>query len=147
VAEILDIKELTIRNVRNVAGGDGEQHNLLVEHLVVLDVVQKRERGSLRVRGKENRRSLRHRQRVGVEVLEEVLKRQIRLLESPSEQLPATLPRGHQNKYNSRDQKREPPFDILIMLALKNAKSTHRSAAVTAPAEAMLQPQILRATR
>ena len=84
------------------------QHDIaLMQHLVVLEVVQHCRRHLVGRRGHKHRRAL-HPRRVARQRLDHGGQRQRGLLPLLGHQVAAPLPRGHEHQHDGCDQQREP---------------------------------------
>ncbi len=108
LAFVFDGEAFVRGNLGHVFARHGQQNDLLMQHLVVLEVVEQDGRGSMRVRRHEDGGAA-HAMRSGfANVVEELFERQDVGGEGFGEDLSAALPRRHHREDNARDHQREP---------------------------------------
>src|SRR4030095_13758694 len=126
---------------RLVTGQDRQDHHLLVQHLVVLELVEQRRRRPFRVLRHEHRRPLDALRRVIPEAgkdLDEGHAHLRHLAEAPARPHPPcgiTL-----NNASAATMGTHPPWKSLARLAPKNARSTRRKSPTRPPARSRDQP-------
>ena len=112
------------RHVRNVADDHGQEHDALVQHLVVLEVVQQRVRHAVGRRRQEHRGALDARRRRDLDALDEEVERQ-RVVDSRS--ISSARPRFHVvssvNTTAPITSGNQPPSGILSEFDARNARS------------------------
>jgi hypothetical protein len=108
LALIFDGEAFVGGNFGHVFARHAEQHDLFVEHLVVLEVMQQDGRGAVGIRGHEYGCSADAMRRRVPHVVEEILQGQDIGHESFAKDLSAALPRGHGGENNAGNEQREP---------------------------------------
>src|SRR5439155_15451510 len=95
VAQVVDGDALVPRDVRDVRGAPGDEHDVLVQHVVERDVGPQRQRGGLFVRvGEDGGTGYPH--QVGLaDLADEVEQRSFPFGPPGGDQLPAALPGEH----------------------------------------------------
>jgi hypothetical protein len=106
VAEVDDLEALVGRDARNVAGDDVQQHDALVQHLVVLEIVQQRNRHHIDPAGQIDG-GARH-PRLAVNLGDELAERQGVALELAQQRGAALPPRRHGEVERRADDQRHP---------------------------------------
>ena len=135
-------------DAREVLRVDRQEHHALVQHLVVLQVVQQRVRHAVGRRGQEHRRARDARRRARLDALDEEAERHRVLGEPLHQQRAAALPRREQREHDAADQQREPAA-VRHLERVRREERRGRSG-TAAPrsrtATSRLQPQMRRMT-
>ncbi|KAG0924308.1 hypothetical protein G6F31_019160 [Rhizopus arrhizus] len=81
---------------------------MVVQHLVVLQVMQQRRRHVARIHRHEDRRARHPRRRIFLKLFHEFLERLPVAMLHVRQQMPAAAPRHHQREHHDRHQQRQP---------------------------------------
>ena len=126
----------------HLRGDDREQDHLLVQHLVVLEVMQQHDRRALGVGRHEHRGALHAHRLPTLDVREEHVDRHRAALQNRAQNRAAALPRRHQREHEQRDGERHPAA-VRDLRAGSRGRTRGRSArknARNAPALSCDQP-------
>ena len=96
------------RHARRVLGDDGEDHVLLVQHLVVLEVVQQRGRRELGIAGEEHRGARHDVRRLLLQAVQQRLERHLGLARLVGKDARAAPPGQDQQHHGDAEQQRHP---------------------------------------
>ena len=108
MAEALAHHALLERHPRHVADLDRQEHHALVQHLVVVEVVQQRVRRRVGRRGEEHRGARNALRRILEERLEERRERHRGALQALEHDLAPAPPGGEHHEHEEADHQREP---------------------------------------
>ncbi len=108
IAERPDFDALAVIDMRDVLKNDREQHDALVQHLVVLEVVHQRMRHAFEFGGEKYGSAGHARRRVPSDAIEKRFYGDGQLRKPIGQQCPSALPRRKQNKNKHRHRNREP---------------------------------------
>ena len=108
VAHRLHLHPVVDLHARNVFVDDGQDHVVLVQHLVVLEIVQQRRRREIRVGGEEHGGPRHDIGRPLLEVLDQRLERHLDAPRFLGEQPRAAPPRRHDDHQHQADEHRQP---------------------------------------
>ncbi len=103
-----DLHPLVVGDARRVGGDDGEDDVALVQHLVVLEIVQERGRRELRMAGQEHRRARHDMRRLLLEARKQRVERHLAALRLLREDVGAAAPGQDQQHHRGAEQDRRP---------------------------------------
>ena len=93
---------------RRVGGDDGQDDVVLVQHLVVLEIVQQRGRREIRIAGEEHRRARHDVRRLLLQAADQRIDRHFDAARLLNQDAAAALPRDDQQHHQDAEQDRQP---------------------------------------